>query len=104
MGYGYDDDADSRAHRTGRIIVLALLVFAMCAFTFAYKVGSCETKPETSFCKDAFYEIKNTDAPVTHTCSPGATVEIVNSPPSPKPGILCRCNGQVTAPSATPNK
>lgn len=61
----------------------------------ALACNSCNTpgapsRPEV--CKDEFYEIGTNDRYSTnHTCTPGARVEIVASPPAPKPGVMCHC-------------
>lgn len=88
----YETDPDVLAHKTGRIAILSILVFSMCAFLFAYKVDACRDKPTDVACKDEFYEITNDSrSNNNHTCSPGAVVEVVNSPPAPRPGIICHC-------------
>jgi hypothetical protein len=59
-------------------------------------VEACKSKPED--CRDEFVEIRDATpdrygsvAKTEHRCAAGATVEVVNSPPAPKPGILCKC-------------
>lgn len=95
MGYGSTDQENERAHKTGRIAIMAILVFLLGAFVFAYKVEACKTTPAN--CKDEFHEI-HTDRQNEFTCYAGAVAEVVNSPPAPKPGIICHC----PAPGATP--
>lgn len=96
----YDADADSeRAHKTGRITILSILVLLLGLFVFLFKIDACSSKPEN--CKDEFFEIKN-DYTNNHACSPGAVAEVVNSPPAPKPGIICHCPGHAT-PAASPS-
>jgi len=72
---------------------LGLLLFLTKTNACAMACNSCnshETAP--SVCKDEFYEIDtNNRYRNSHTCTPGARVEIVASPPAPKPGVLCHC-------------
>lgn len=83
------DDSDERAHKTGRIAMLSILVFLLGLLFFLFKIDACKHTPEE--CKDEFFEIKNDGYASNKTCSPGATVEVVASPPAPKPGIICHC-------------
>lgn len=91
----YDDDSE-RAHKTGRIAILSFLVLFLGLFVFLFKVDACSSKPEN--CKDEFFEIKN-DYTNNHSCSPGATAEVVNSP---KPGIICHCPGHAPPTASSP--
>jgi hypothetical protein len=82
--------------RTWRVFLLCSTVAILGAFTFAYKVDACKDKPaQVQECKEEFFEIKynsdDRDHVATHTCTPGAVVEIVSSPPAPRPGIMCHC-------------
>lgn len=87
MGY---NDSDEQSHRTGRIAILSVLIFALGCLFFVYKTESCKATPAN--CKDEFFEIKTESGYRNeHACAPGATAEVVNSPPAPKPGILCHC-------------
>lgn len=97
----YETDKDVLNHRTGRIAILSLLIFGLATFVFCYKVNACKDKPDT--CKDEFFEIKG-DSQIQHACSGGATVEVVNSPPAPKPGIICHCAPKETAPSPSASR
>jgi hypothetical protein len=96
MGYG---DTDPVAQKTGRIALLCGTLCVLGLFVFLFKVEACSSKPED--CRDEFVEIKG-DYQSTHKCTNGATVEVVNSPPAPKPGILCHCPKNSGAPSAPP--
>ncbi len=84
-------------HKTGRIAILSILLFLLGLLFFLFKIDACKSSP--SNCKDEFFEIKS-DYRNEHTCSPGAVAEVVNSPPAPKPGIICHC--PVQAPSSPP--
>lgn len=94
MGY----DSDTQAHKTGRIAILAVLLFGLGGLTFCYKTDACAAK---TTCNDEFMEFHGDGR--TRACTPGATAEVVLSPPAPKPGILCHCNPPAhPAPSANP--
>jgi hypothetical protein len=74
------------------IMILGLLFFLTKINACALACNSCNAKENTTpLCKDEFYEIKNDGYASKHTCTPGARVEVVASPPAPKPGILCHC-------------
>lgn len=82
--------------KTARMGMLMLLMAFLGIFLFAYKVEACKSAPEK--CRDEFVEIRDTlpdrygSVPrMEHRCTIGATVEVVNSPPAPKPGIMCKC-------------
>jgi hypothetical protein len=92
-------DDISVVHKTGRIALLCTTLAILGFFYFLFKVGACaecgKPKPqETPICKDEFVEIRgdNDRYAIKHTCEPGAIVEVVNSPPAPKPGIICHCS------------
>ena len=91
-----EDVANERAHKTWRIVILSTLVLVIACLTFAFKIDACTKMKDT--CRDEFFEIK-TDDTSSHACAPGAIVEIVNSPPAPRPGIICHCpsNGMVSS-------
>jgi hypothetical protein len=79
-------------HKTARIAILSILLFILGLFFFLYKIEACKSTPTQ--CKDEFVEIKKNDGYASnHTCSPGATVEVVASPT--KPGIICHCPSNV---------
>lgn len=89
-------DDVSVSHKTGRIALLCGTLIVLGFFFFLFKVGACDgcNKPKletTPICKDEFVEIKNDGYASKHSCDPGATVEVVNSPPAPKAGIICHC-------------
>jgi hypothetical protein len=101
MGYGSTDEENERAHKTGRIAILSCLILLLGLFVFCYKTESCKSSPLN--CKDEFFEIKNESGYRNeHACSPGAMAEVVNSPPAPKPGILCRCAANNPTPASKP--
>ena len=94
-------EEDQLSHKTGRIAILALMICILGAFFFAYKVNACAEKPaQPTPCKDEFFQV-DSDHPA-RACSPGAKAEWVNSPPAPKPGIMCHCFEVAPSP-ATPN-
>jgi hypothetical protein len=79
------------SERTTRVGFLCATVAALGVLFFAYKVGACKDKPvEPQVCQEEFFEMKGDNA-IKHTCSPGAIVETVSSPPAPRPGIMCHC-------------
>lgn len=86
-----DDLETKEGHKTGRIVVLSLLMLFLGIFFFAYKVEACKSGPEK--CKEEFHEIQPNTVN-NFVCDPGAIVETVNSPPSPKAGIICHCSPQ----------
>ena len=85
--------------RTWRVFLWCATVALLGAFFFAYKVDACRDKPKE--CQEEFFEIKGDEAS-KHTCSPGAIVEIISSPPAPRPGIMCHCVNNKPSPTATP--
>jgi hypothetical protein len=87
MGY---DDSKVISHKTGRIAILSILMALLGVLFFAYKVNACADKPADHFCKEEFHEVR-TDVRNDFTCSEGASVEVINSPPAPKAGIMCHC-------------
>ena len=78
-------------HKTGRIAILSILLFLLGLLFFLFKIDACKSSPEN--CKDEFFEIDSSSTRYSNnkTCSPGAVAEVVNSPPAPKPGIICHC-------------
>lgn len=95
----YDDDSDARAHKTGRIAILSVMIAFLGVLLFAYKVDACADKPADHTCKEEFYEFKS-DLRNEFTCKEGAVAETVTNP---KAGILCHCpkNGQAPAPAGS---
>lgn len=88
----YDDDSE-RNHKTGRIAILSLMIVILGVFMFAYKVDACKDKPADATCREEFFEIKTGGYDNDQKCRPGAVIEMVNSPPAPKAGIMCHCPG-----------
>lgn len=86
MGY---NDSDPVAQKTGRIALLCGTMLVLGFFFFLFKVEACKSSPED--CREEFVEIKSNGYSSDHKCARGAIVETVNSPPAPKPGILCHC-------------
>lgn len=93
------------SEKTTRTAFLCFTIFALGLLFFFNKVNacalacnSCNGKDAPTVCKDEFFEIKNDGYASNHTCTPGARVEVIASPPAPKPGILCHCiNSDVDA-------
>jgi hypothetical protein len=86
------------------IMILGLLFFLAKINACAMACNSCNAKDnQPAQCKDEFFEIDpNNRYRNSHTCTPGATVEVVASPPAPKPGVLCRCiNNNRPAPATS---
>ncbi len=73
------------------LLVLGFLYFLNKANACTLACNSCSADKTPVVCKDEFFEIKNDGYASNHTCTPGARVEIVASPPAPKPGIMCHC-------------
>lgn len=73
------------------IMILGFLFFLTKINACALACNSCSSADKPDVCKDEFYEIKNDGYASKHTCYPGARVEVVASPPAPKPGIMCHC-------------
>jgi len=90
MGYG-DSDADmERAHKTGRIAIISMLMVALGLFLFLYKTESCSAKPEN--CKEEFIEFDSANKySNNHACAPGAVVQMVVPSSGGKAGIMCHC-------------
>lgn len=74
------------------LLVLGLLYFLNKANACTLACNSCSSVNTPAVCKDEFFEM-GTDNRYSndHTCTPGARVEVVASPPAPKPGIMCHC-------------
>lgn len=86
-------------HKTGRIAIFSILVFLLGLLFFLFKIDACKSSPLN--CKDEFFEIDTGGRYSNNkSCSPGAVAEVVTSPPSPKPGIICHC--PVASPTTTP--
>lgn len=85
------------------IMILGLLFFLAKINACALACNSCNPKDNGPvLCKDEFFEIDpNNRYRNSHTCTPGARVEVVASPPAPKPGVMCRCINNDKAPPAT---
>lgn len=98
----YENDTDVLSHKTGRIAILAILMAFLGVLFFAYKVDACGDKPTDHSCKEEFHEIR-ADVRNDFTCSEGAAVEVINSPPAPKAGIMCHCPGKAAASPTVPN-
>lgn len=99
MAYG-DNDSD-RAHKTGRIVILSILILFLAGGYLIMKVGACTHELEV--CREEFFEVKS-DNNNSHICSPGAIVEMVNSPPAPRAGIVCHCPGNIAPDAASTTK
>lgn len=98
----YNDD-----QKTTRIGYLCWTMVAL-GLLLTITKGGCVQAASTSFmatdCKDEFVVLD--EQHLTQTCKPGAKVEIVTSPPAPKPGILCHCptKGESQDPTPAPTK
>lgn len=83
--------------KTGRIAMLCVTLVILGFFFFLLKADACSScnRVDNSppVCKDEFFELGNDGrySNNNHTCYPGARVEVVASPPAPKPGIMCHC-------------
>lgn len=84
------------------MVILGILFVLSKANACALACNSCNSPSTPAVCKDEFYEIKNDGYASNHTCTPGARVEVVASPPAPKPGILCHCPNSDQGAPATP--
>jgi hypothetical protein len=87
----------SDSEKTSRIKYLCLTMGVLGLLWFLYKANACTmafnswNAPPDKSCHDEFYEIKNETSTSNYKCTQGARVEVVLSPPAPKPGVLCRC-------------
>ena len=96
-------DESEKTERIGwlciTMVVLGMLFVLNKANACALACNSCNSHESApSICKDEFYEIDTNNsryANNTHTCTPGARVEMVASPPAPRPGIICHCINNV---------
>jgi hypothetical protein len=79
--------------KTSRIAMLCVTMGFLGLLFFCSKMNACQScgKEDLVTCKDEFFEIRNDGYASNHTCTPGARVEVVSSPPAPKAGILCHC-------------
>lgn len=84
------------------MVILGILFVLSKANACAMACNSCNSPDKPPVCKDEFYEIKNDGYASSHTCTPGARVEVISSPPAPKPGILCHCPNNDQPGQATP--
>lgn len=89
-------DNDEREHKTGRIAILSLVMIILASLFFAYKIDACKKQPIE--CVDEFIPFNIIDNS-GRSCTPGATVEVVTSPPSAKSGIICHCS-HVSSPTS----
>jgi hypothetical protein len=99
----YDDDSE-RNHKTGRITIFCIMIAILGGLFFAYKVDACKDKPADLTCREEFFEIREGGYDNSNKCRPGAIIEMVTSPPAPKPGIMCHCPGQPAASSPNPTR
>jgi hypothetical protein len=85
------------------MVILGILFMLSKANACALACNSCnQHESSPAVCKDEFFEMgTDTRYSNTHTCTPGARVEVVTSPPAPKPGILCHCINTNQAAPAT---
>lgn len=96
--------------KTIRIGFLCVTMAFLGLLLFCSKMNACQScgKEDNTpaACKDEFIEIKADGYAANHACTPGARVEVVASPPAPKPGIICHCDKNVpaSAPSASTPK
>lgn len=81
----YDEAED---HKTGRIAILAAVIAFLGLVWLASKTSDCNPPP-SGMCHDTFHVVQ--DGTSSYDCPPGSQVEIVASPPAPKPGVLCHC-------------
>jgi hypothetical protein len=104
-----EDNSKQKTERIGwlcvTLIILGILFVLNKANACALACNSCNSPNKTEPCRDEFYEIGGNERYASnHTCTPGARVEVVASPPAPKPGILCHCinndHGGVTSQDA----
>lgn len=101
-----DEAAKQKTERIGwlcvTMVILGILFMLSKANACALACNSCNSPSKPDVCKEEFYEIKHDGYASNHTCTPGARVEVVASPPAPKPGILCHCiNNEPGAPATS---
>lgn len=97
-------DKDIVEAKTVRIGFLCLTMGFLGLLFFCSKMNACQScgKDAPAVCKDEFVEFVGPQDRYNnnnHSCTPGARVEIVNSPPAAKAGVMCHCpDGTQAAP------
>lgn len=86
----YSNESEKLQQKTVRIGILCSLI-AFMGFLFAVSRPGCATacEPTPEVCRDTFHIVN--DGTNNYECPPGSRVEIISSPPAPKPGVLCHC-------------
>ncbi len=85
----YSENTDIVKEKTYRFALLCVAVVFCALWFFLFKAKACEPRTIDEKCHEEFIEI--TSEVHKHSCTVGAIVEVVNSPPAPKAGIMCRC-------------
>jgi hypothetical protein len=99
----YNDSSDYNSSKTLRIGLLSMTLIILGFFFLMFKAKTCEGRPESpETCKEEFQEVRSAGYSDIK-CSVGATIEVINSPPSPKAGIMCRCLKPTTPASSSSN-
>ncbi|CAB4196796.1 hypothetical protein UFOVP1290_316 [uncultured Caudovirales phage] len=84
-----NEDLDIIKEKTYRFALLCMTVVFCSLWFFLFKVKACDNVTKEELCHEEFIEI--TSDTHRHKCFVGASVEVVNSPPAPKAGIMCHC-------------
>lgn len=83
------DDTTKYESRIWTMVLLCLTTIILGAFVLAYKSGSCA--PTIEVCHDKFIPADGTN---TMACPPGATGDVIMSPPAAHSGVMCHCNNK----------
>jgi hypothetical protein len=103
-----EDSGKQKTERIGwlcvTMVILGLFLMLTKINACALACNSCNKATQPDVCKDEFFELGASDGRYSnnnHSCTPGARVEVVASPPAPKPGIMCHCiNNDQAGPGA----
>lgn len=102
-----DNKEGEKSGRIGMLCVtiafLGLLLFLTKTNACALACNSCNSPSKPDICKDEFYEIDNNSRyGNSHSCTPGARVEVVPATSATKAGIICHCINSEQDAGATP--
>lgn len=84
--------SENEKEKTKRIGIMSMTMIVL-GLSFLCSKCDCRSSDRSAAdsCQDEFLQFEGYTA---RSCDVGATVEIINSPPAPKAGILCHCQRQ----------